>query len=296
MASRGAATQLYVVWHERWLHCQQKELITSIRLEYKPKTLKFSAFSQVDTECFPDEPLDEASFFAFLGQDFWAALDNDHFVGYCSVQRKPDFAWLRRIGVDQTYRKQGIGRQLMQAAVDHSRKVGLPEMILYVQHDNRPAMHLYESFAFQRAEITFQYEYEIAQLYGIQLNLSQQQLMVIPINEVPISQLPAFSRQWSDIAAIHNPPYQHVLVFHDGNGNGIGYCRLTPSFPGCFPFVINKPGNYLLNALRGLRPYLNPEKVNLKLTIDDPTIAQLCESFGFQLNYTMYKMIRSPKK
>jgi GNAT superfamily N-acetyltransferase len=267
----------------------------SIKLEYKPTALKFSEFSQLDTECFPDEPLDEASFSAFLGQDFWSAWDNDRLVGYCGVHRKPDFAWLRRIGVHQTYRKQGIGRQLMQAAVDYSRLIGLPEIILYVQDDNRPAMHLYESFAFRKAEATFQYQLDIAKLDDIQPNFVQKQLVVIPINEVPLSRLPRFPSQWSDIASIHGPPYQYVLIFHDRNGIGIGYCRLTPSFPGCFPFVIDEPGNYLINALQRLKPYLNPEKVNLKLTIDDPTIAQVCESFGFRLNYTLYKMILSAK-
>lgn len=267
----------------------------SIRLEYKPKALKFSAFSQLDTECFPDEPLDEVGFSTFISEDFWAAWHNDHFVGYCSVSRKPDFAWLRRIGVNQTYRKRGIGRQLMQAAVDHSRMIGLPEIILYVQDDNGPAMHLYESFAFRKAEATFQYLLEVAKLDDIRPNVVQKQLVVIPIDEVPLSRLPVFSRQWSDIASIHSPPYQHVLIFHDRNGIAIGYCRLTPSFPGCFPFMINEPESYLINALKSLRPYMNPEKAILKLTIDDPMIAQACESFRFRLNYTLYKMIRSTK-
>ena len=118
-------------------------------------------------------------------------------------------------------------------------------------------------------------------------------LSITSINTVPPTQMPLLSSQWVDIAAFHNPPHQYVLIFQDAEGKSIGYCRLSPGFPGCFPFVIADPSKYLLIALKALKPYLLPEKESSKLTIDDSKVAQVCAEYQFRLNYKLHKMVRT---
>ena len=168
--------------------------------------------------------------------------------------------------------------------------------MLYVQDDNIPALRLYKSFDFHEEEVTYQYELEVANLENIQTQLKQFPLEVSPINKIPASHMPLLTSQWTDIASMHNPPHQYVLIFHDVEGTSIGYCRLTPGFPGCFPFIVAHPENYLLNALKALKPYLLPEKVNLKLTIVDPKLAKVCAGYQFRLKYKLYKMVRTKMK
>jgi len=48
------------------------------------------------------------------------------------------------------YRRQGIGRSLLQTAVDWARETGVRKLELHVFPWNEPAIALYESFGFER--------------------------------------------------------------------------------------------------------------------------------------------------
>jgi ribosomal protein S18 acetylase RimI-like enzyme len=48
------------------------------------------------------------------------------------------------------YRRQGVGRALMEAVVAQARKVGLRQIELSVTQANEPAVLLYESCGFER--------------------------------------------------------------------------------------------------------------------------------------------------
>jgi ribosomal-protein-alanine N-acetyltransferase len=264
----------------------------SIRIEYQPKDLGFAAFEAVELECFPDEPLGEGQFQGFLAGVFWAVWDNDRFVGYCCEHKKPDFMWLRRIGVAADQRRKDIGRQLMRTAIEWNRAAGLQETILYVEDDNAAAMALYESFGFRKAEVTYQYEAKVAEFVAADMLSGTNLIAASPFDQVPRQRMPDFPRQWTDIAGIHHPPDQFVLIFHDHRGDCVGYCRLTPGFPGCFPFALRDPEVNLLEALKSLKEFLIRDKDILRLTIDDPLVAEACEARGYHLNYKLFKMIR----
>ena len=259
---------------------------------YRPGDLPFEQFQAVDTECFPDEPVDAAALASFLKQDFWAAYDGGRLVGYCSMHRKAVLAWLRRIGVAARHRRQGIGRGLINAALERWQELGLPQIILYVQDGNLPAMSLYEQSLFLREEATFQYVLRPRGLGSTAAGQESEPVKVVGIDEVPESKLPRFPEQWADIRSLHRPPEQYVLIFRDGDGQELGYCRLTPGFPGCFPFVLQDPDRRLKSALLGLRRYLLPDKEILKLTFADERVAAACRSLGIELNYSLFKMVR----
>ncbi len=52
------------------------------------------------------------------------------------------------IGVSPAAHGQGIGRQLMEAGLDHLARAGSEQIILYVEATNAPALALYESLGF----------------------------------------------------------------------------------------------------------------------------------------------------
>lgn len=265
----------------------------AFRIEYQPAALSYDEFHQIDAECFPDEPVDDASFLAFLKEDFWAAWEGGALAGYCSAHQKGSLAWIRRIGVAGSYRRRGAGRQLMHEAITHFSKLGAGEVMLYVRQDNLPALCLYEEFGFEKAETTYQYIWKTDRKNDQDTMSAKITVSVRPVSDVPEVKMPDLPPQWADFRDMHNPPDQYALVFLDENGDNIGYCRLSPEFPGCFPFILSQPGTNLRSVLEGLKRYLLPGKDHLKLTFNDERIAHACNAHGIELNYLLFKMVRS---
>lgn len=52
--------------------------------------------------------------------------------------------------VAQPYRRQGIGRYLLQQAIDQSAALGLTTLLGFIFGHNQPSLQLFESFGFQR--------------------------------------------------------------------------------------------------------------------------------------------------
>ncbi len=265
-----------------------------IRFKYKPAALSYSEFLRVDGDCFPHEPAtDEGSFQTFLGQDFWAAWDGEALAGYCSAYSKPGLFWIRRIGVARSHRRQGIGRELMSQSLRRCQELGLGEAMLYVLEDNAPALRLYEKFSFERAEITYQYIWESPMQSRLTGELPGPVVEALPVNEASEASIPELPGQWADFRTMHQPPGQYALLFCNEMGETIGYCRLSPGFPGCFPFSVKNPQKNLPGALGALKKYLQPDKDHLKLTLDEARLAEACEALGLKLNYKLFRMVRS---
>ncbi|HXC03633.1 MAG TPA: GNAT family N-acetyltransferase [Bacteroidia bacterium] len=56
---------------------------------------------------------------------------------------------LTKMAVDERYRKEGIGRKLMQACIDKGRELGLEKLVLYSNRThNAPAVALYRKMNF----------------------------------------------------------------------------------------------------------------------------------------------------
>ncbi|GAK61462.1 hypothetical protein U27_01362 [Candidatus Vecturithrix granuli] len=80
----------------------------SLKIIFCPEGLNYEDFSQVDNECFPDEPVDNKEFLGLIHKGCFAAFDDNLFIGYCSINQKPDVLWIRRIGVAKNYRQKGV--------------------------------------------------------------------------------------------------------------------------------------------------------------------------------------------
>jgi RimJ/RimL family protein N-acetyltransferase len=84
----------------------------------------------------------------------FVAVDDDAVVGRLSISRDPhpSSAHVADLGlmVAAGHRRRGIGRGLLDAAVDWARSAGVGKLELHVFTWNEPAIKLYESFGFER--------------------------------------------------------------------------------------------------------------------------------------------------
>jgi putative acetyltransferase len=82
------------------------------------------------------------------------AVDGDRIVGRLSLSRDPHPAsrHVADLGmmVAASHRRRGIGRMLLDAAVNWARAVGVTKLELHVFPWNEPAIRLYEVFGFER--------------------------------------------------------------------------------------------------------------------------------------------------
>ncbi len=79
-------------------------------------------------------------------------LEEGRVVGHVTVQRL-DYEGLRwqiaNVAVAEPYRGRGIGRALMEAALEHIRRAGGVWAVLQVRSNNAPAIHLYRDLGFE---------------------------------------------------------------------------------------------------------------------------------------------------
>ncbi|WP_454850356.1 N-acetyltransferase family protein [Rhizobium binxianense] len=82
------------------------------------------------------------------------AMDGETVVGWCDVRRDGGFnaahAGTLGMGLLPDYREQGIGRLLIEAALDAARAIGLTRVALRVNASNLRAIRLYEAVGFER--------------------------------------------------------------------------------------------------------------------------------------------------
>jgi GNAT superfamily N-acetyltransferase len=260
----------------------------AIRIEYQPR-IPVEQVCSIDAECFPEEPLDAQALAGAMREDFWVAWDGGALAGYAHMLRRPDVSWLSRIGTAAAHRRRGVATALLKAALEHSGRIGLPETVLYVGTDNPAAIRLYQRFGFRAVGSTYQFV-----LSNLQDRLKEEDaagIAAVPIGKVPEPSRPSFPREWAHLAGMHRPPDTHVLIFRDG-AESVGYCRLNPHFPGCFPFVVDRPSERLMPALHSLQGYLRPDRSILKLTVWGSALAEACRQAGLELNYELFKMQR----
>jgi len=87
------------------------------------------------------------------GNPFLVALDQDRVVGWCEVRRDvlPGRAHTGMLGMAlrRPYRGQGLGRQLIERALQAARERGFERIELMVRSPNVHAMRLYSRVGFQ---------------------------------------------------------------------------------------------------------------------------------------------------
>jgi ribosomal protein S18 acetylase RimI-like enzyme len=84
---------------------------------------------------------------------FVAATDDDRVVGWCEVRRDVlpgrSHAGLLGMGVRAAYRGQGVGRSLIERALQGARELGFERIELMVRSPNLRALQLYRKVGFE---------------------------------------------------------------------------------------------------------------------------------------------------
>lgn len=70
-------------------------------------------------------------------------------VGFAIVWLVTDEVHILNVATDRAHRRQGIGREVLQAVLDHGRSHRCRLATLEVRRSNEPALNLYKSFGFR---------------------------------------------------------------------------------------------------------------------------------------------------
>jgi ribosomal-protein-alanine N-acetyltransferase len=98
---------------------------------------------------------------------------NQPVVGYAGLWFDGDVTQIMTIGVDPAVQRHGVGRQLMAALIERSRKVKAEAVLLEVRVDNAPAIEMYREFGFEILGVRKRYyQPENMDAYTMRLDLS----------------------------------------------------------------------------------------------------------------------------
>lgn len=85
------------------------------------------------------------------------AVMDDMVIGYTGMWLIVDEAHITNVAVLPSYRKLGIGKGMMQKALDIAKTKGAGSMTLEVRPSNTPALALYEKLGFEQAGLRKNY-------------------------------------------------------------------------------------------------------------------------------------------
>ena len=107
--------------------------------------------ARLDQITFPGEAWSEAAFLreAWTPSSVYVvAVQDEEVVGFAGLQQVLDEGYITNIAVAESCRRQGLGRAMLSALVDHCRENGAAFLTLEVRQSNAAAISLYESMGF----------------------------------------------------------------------------------------------------------------------------------------------------
>lgn len=85
------------------------------------------------------------------------AKENNEVVGFAGISICLDEATLHNIVVKKSYRRRGIGGELLESLIELCSELRIKSFTLEVNVANEPAIHLYEKFGFKNLGIRKKY-------------------------------------------------------------------------------------------------------------------------------------------
>lgn len=113
--------------------------------------LEAEVIAALQQACFPDDPWDAASIATLAGPPGGfavLALAGEQPVGFVLARVAAEDAEILAIGVLPEARRGGLGRHLVEAAVEGSARLGATALFLEVAEDNDAARALYKTCGF----------------------------------------------------------------------------------------------------------------------------------------------------
>lgn len=114
--------------------------------------LSIPAVAALEAECFAhpwqqssiEECFQNPAYFFFVAKD-----EEGNVLGYIATYQVRDEAFVENICVTESARRQGVGRALVERAVENCEANGASFLSLEVRRSNTAAIGLYESFGFE---------------------------------------------------------------------------------------------------------------------------------------------------
>ena len=96
-------------------------------------------------------------------ETLWFLAEKDEeLIGTCLCTTYTDIGWIRQLAVRKDFRKQGIGRALLQTAFREFKTRGFPKAGLSVESENPKAFHFYQTAGMYKAVHLDEYVKEIS--------------------------------------------------------------------------------------------------------------------------------------
>ena len=106
--------------------------------------------AQIENRCFSgSEVMDLERESGRNGAVLLCGFVGDDVAGYALLQRAAPRATISKLAVDPRYRRRGIGRRLMDSAVQIAQASGIEECLLHVDETNEAAKQLYTAIGFR---------------------------------------------------------------------------------------------------------------------------------------------------
>ncbi len=114
-----------------------------------------NALRHLEQACFPLDAwtlFDHIGVLSFPSVVRLKAVDRDLMVGFIAGDQRgsKQLAWIATLGVLPKYRRQGIGRLLLESC---EGELSVPHIRLSVRSNNAPALTLYRQMGYQRVDI-----------------------------------------------------------------------------------------------------------------------------------------------
>lgn len=84
---------------------------------------------------------------------YLAAEENGEILGYLGIWKSLEEGEITNVAVKSGFRGRGIGRSLLETAIEEAGRVGITALTLEVRISNKRAIHLYESMGFQNVGV-----------------------------------------------------------------------------------------------------------------------------------------------
>jgi ribosomal protein S18 acetylase RimI-like enzyme len=260
------------------------------RIVFRPLDLRYREFAACNARCFANEPISEEEFRLYRRGDFWAIRSGGVLVGFGIMTRTGQRGHIKRVAVVAEHRGKGLGQALVAGMIARGRDLSCDVLRLSVEDDNASAIHIYHKAGFEVAGRAYQHVVD-AEKRDCVRGRRVDGLSLTPITECDREGLPKKVLAWRDA---HRPPDNLVLVLTARGEGYVGFCRLSPVFPGCSPLELDRPERDLGGFLTQLETFLPRDRRSVRLTCASDGIARAAESEGLALNYGLLEMELRP--